>query len=65
MLYTAELKRPQAESYADKVEAVATLIERLGLGPCKGVKIGNALARGISGGQVTNTILDTMFASLH
>ncbi|KAF6250828.1 P-loop containing nucleoside triphosphate hydrolase protein [Scenedesmus sp. NREL 46B-D3] len=51
MLYTAELKRPRTEPLADKKAAVAQLLEKLALTPCRHVKIGNPLEKGISGGQ--------------
>ncbi|WIA12825.1 hypothetical protein OEZ85_006453 [Tetradesmus obliquus] len=51
MLYTAELKRPRSEPLASKKAAVDTLLEKLGLTPCRHVKIGNPLEKGISGGQ--------------
>ncbi len=51
LLYTAELKRPLSESLASKREAVDALIEDLNLGSCRRTRIGNALHRGISGGQ--------------
>ena len=52
LLYTAELKRSLGESLASKREAVDALIEDLGLVACRGTRIGNAMHRGISGGQV-------------
>jgi ATP-binding cassette, subfamily G (WHITE), member 2 len=51
LMYTAELKRPTSEPLATKKAAVEELIEVLALRSCRTVKIGNALARGISGGQ--------------
>eukprot|EP00882_Tetradesmus_deserticola_P013904 GHRQ01014769.1.p1 GENE.GHRQ01014769.1~~GHRQ01014769.1.p1 ORF type:complete len:358 (+),score=157.31 GHRQ01014769.1:271-1344(+) len=51
LLYTAELKRPRTEPLADKKAAVAQLLEKLALTPCRHVKIGNPLEKGISGGQ--------------
>lgn len=35
MLYTAELKRPRSEPLASKKAAVDTLLEKLGLTPCR------------------------------
>ena len=50
-MYTAELKRPVSEPYAEKELAVDQLLEKLALSQCKDVKIGSAAAKGISGGQ--------------
>lgn len=52
LMYTAELKRPVAESRQDKQAAVEELLDVLGLAGCRDVKIGNPLVKGISGGQV-------------
>jgi hypothetical protein len=35
MLYTAELKRPRSEPLAAKKAAVAQLLEKLALAPCR------------------------------
>ncbi len=51
-MYTAELKRPVKESKSSKKAAVDGLIDDLGLEACRNVRIGNSMARGISGGQV-------------
>lgn len=51
-MYTAELKRPVSEGYQDKLSVVEELIDCLGLTTCRDVKIGSALTKGISGGQV-------------
>lgn len=51
LLYTAELKRPMTEQITKKKEAVDALLEDLGLTPCKDTLIGDAMHRGISGGQ--------------
>lgn len=51
LLYTAELKRPLSEPWAEKKSAVDELLKVLALEPCRHVKIGNPLNRGISGGQ--------------
>ena len=50
-MYTAELKRPISEPLADKRQNVEEVIESLALESCRNVRIGNAMARGISGGQ--------------
>ena len=42
-----------AEPLAAKRQRVAALLERLGLVACADTTIGDALSRGISGGQVT------------
>ena len=52
LMYTAELKRPVSEKHSSKKAAVDALIKDLGLGTCRNVRIGNSMARGISGGQV-------------
>jgi hypothetical protein len=52
LMYTAELKRPVAESRQEKQAAVEELLDVLGLVGCRDVKIGNPLVKGISGGQV-------------
>jgi len=49
--YTAEMKLPPAISYQDKLKHVEKLIEKLQLDSCRETKIGDALHRGISGGQ--------------
>ena len=51
-MYTAELKRPVKEAHSSKKAAVDALIHDLGLETCRNVRIGNSMARGISGGQV-------------
>lgn len=53
LLYTAELKCARAEPLAAKRACVETLLGTLALGGCAGTLIGDALARGISGGQVS------------
>lgn len=55
LMYTAELKRPRKEPLEQKKAAVATILDQLALLPCKNVKIGNSLAKGISGGQAKRT----------
>ncbi|CAL8464409.1 g3944 [Coccomyxa elongata] len=55
LMYTAELKCPLSESLASKREKVASIIDQLALGGCRGVRIGNTLNRGISGGQCKRT----------
>ena len=52
LMYTAELKRPVKEQHGSKKAAVDALINDLGLETCRNVRIGNSMARGISGGQV-------------
>ena len=51
LMYTAELKRPIKEHKSSKKAAVDGLIDDLGLDACRNVRIGNAMNRGISGGQ--------------
>ena len=51
LMYTAELKRPLQESLDTKRAAVEELLDLLALGSCRAVRIGSAVARGISGGQ--------------
>ena len=51
LMYTAELKRPGSEPYANKAKEVEYLVKNLGLERCRTVIIGNPLSRGISGGQ--------------
>lgn len=53
LLYTAELKCSLAEPLAKKKARVASLLETLALERCSNTLIGDALARGISGGQVS------------
>ena len=56
LMYTASLKRPVTERRESKQKAVDDLLDQLGLSACKGVKIGDPLQKGISGGQVRITI---------
>lgn len=51
LLYTAELKRPVEQAQEERVAAVESTIRALGLESCRSVKIGDSMARGISGGQ--------------
>ena len=51
-MYTAELKRPYSQTRGEKQAAVNELLALLALEGCRGTRIGNAMARGISGGQV-------------
>lgn len=51
LMYTAELKRPVEEPLASKRDEVDKLLEKLALDTARNTKIGNALNRGISGGQ--------------
>ncbi|KIZ07852.1 hypothetical protein MNEG_0105 [Monoraphidium neglectum] len=55
LLYTAELTRPRQEGRAAKRDAVEELLDKLALTTCRGVKIGNPLEKGISGGQAKRT----------
>ncbi|CAL5220625.1 g2668 [Coccomyxa viridis] len=55
LMYTAEMKNPVRDSLASKKAKVALVMEQLALTSCKSVKIGNALDRGISGGQSKRT----------
>lgn len=55
LLYTAEMKRPMSETLASKKEAVNELLRKLALETCRDVPIGNALSKGISGGQAKRT----------
>jgi len=55
LLYTAELKRPRSIPLADKQAAVEELLDKLALQPCRHVRIGNPLEKGISGGQAKRT----------
>ena len=55
LLYTAELKRPMSEPLAAKRAAVDKVLKALALTECRDVKIGNALNKGISGGQAKRT----------
>lgn len=50
LMYTAELKRDKKEPASEKQRVVQEWIEKLALTTCADTKIGNALARGISGG---------------
>ena len=49
LAYTAELKNPMKEPFEKKRAKVEMVIQQLGLNGCRGVRIGNPLARGISG----------------
>jgi len=51
LMYTAELKMPSALGKDKKREQVEEVISKLRLQKCRDTMIGNALARGISGGQ--------------
>ncbi|KAG2482622.1 hypothetical protein HYH03_018464 [Edaphochlamys debaryana] len=55
LLYTAELKRPMREPLDEKRVAVEDLLKTLQLERCRDVMIGNAMAKGISGGQAKRT----------
>lgn len=55
LLYTAELKRPRQIPLSEKQAAVEELLDKLALKPCRHVKIGNSLDKGISGGQAKRT----------
>ena len=49
LLYTAELKISLQHSLAAKRERVASILQQLALTPCRDVKIGGAMNKGISG----------------
>ncbi len=49
LAYTSELKNPMSEPFEKKRAKVEMVINQLGLNGCRGVRIGNPLARGISG----------------
>lgn len=51
LMYTAELKRPINQTHAEKKSTVEDLLEVLALQPCRNVRIGSHMVRGISGGQ--------------
>ncbi|KAK9808054.1 hypothetical protein WJX73_010576 [Symbiochloris irregularis] len=51
LLYTAEMMNPQSQPYAEKAARVDLVMSQLALLSCRSVRIGSALARGISGGQ--------------
>lgn len=51
LMYTAELKLPRHVSKQDKQQRVNEVIAKLRLEKCRSTVIGNALQRGISGGQ--------------
>jgi ABC-type multidrug transport system ATPase subunit len=53
--YTALLKRSVHEPAEAKAAVVESAISRLGLSRCADVRIGNALVKGISGGQAKRT----------
>jgi ATP-binding cassette subfamily G (WHITE) protein 2 len=55
LMYTALLKRPLEEEAAAKAAVVEHAIDTLGLARCADVRIGNALVKGISGGQAKRT----------
>lgn len=52
LLYTAELKRPMHEPFAQKQAAVNHILEKLSLEDCQNVIVGTQYIAGISGGQV-------------
>ena len=49
LLYTAEMKNPQSQPLAEKRAKVDLALSQLALLSCRNVRIGCALARGISG----------------
>eukprot|EP00798_Chlamydomonas_sp_ICE-L_P008104 gene8104-1350_t len=55
LMYTAELKRSASESMDSKKRAVQKVLEKLSLEPCRSVKIGSKMEKGISGGQAKRT----------
>ncbi len=50
-MFASCAQRPLSEPLAEKREAVNDLLDKLALDVCRHVKIGNTMARGISGGQ--------------
>ena len=58
LLYTAELKISLQHSMAAKRERVATILQQLALAPCRDVKIGGTMNKGISGGPADSAELD-------
>lgn len=51
LMYAAELKLPESLSTANKIARVQTVLQQLSLAECKDTVIGDALRKGISGGQ--------------
>ncbi len=49
LLYTAEMKLELSVDMAEKRARVDTLLKQLALEACQNVRIGNSMARGISG----------------
>lgn len=49
LIYTAELKIPNTQSFQQKKDKVDAVINQLALNTCKNVRIGSTLSRGISG----------------
>lgn len=49
LMYTAEMKNPQSQPLAEKAVKVDQVLSQLALVSCRNVRIGSALARGISG----------------
>ena len=60
LMYTAELRLPTTAPTKDKVARVDETIARLDLSSCTNTVIGNALQRGISGGQAKRVNLSRM-----
>ena len=60
LLYTAELKMSLQHSLAAKLERVATILQQLALTPCRDVKIGSAMHKGISGGPADSAESDVL-----
>ena len=64
LMYTAELKLPMSQSMEEKRERVKHIIELLALGACQNRRIGNAMARGISGTRALN-LASVRFTAMH
>ena len=65
LLYTAEMKNPVALPLAAKRARVDLVLEQLALTGCRGVQIGNALSRGISGASTATTCNHITLARQH
>ena len=51
LMYTAEMKNPQSQPLSEKRAKVDMILDQLALLSCRNVRIGSALARGVSGVQ--------------
>lgn len=49
LIYTAELKIPNTQSFQQKKDKVDAVINQLALNTCRNVRIGSTISRGISG----------------